>query len=495
MESLTWSSCIEAGVVGLKWTKLDSKPEGTQVICQELSQALLQDTVVDRNLLKKFNLYGRLQWDSFVKAGNAWYQPDKAGKAWFVPMGVDDNCPFVAFISVGAFVYFNYRYDVVGINAMRFTELRRDEEKTPAKMFYGEGSPLPQSVIRPLEEAGRWQEVTVPTIRDYGFTGYTWILPSEFISDHIFPKDGGFAYKHKREANSRYYPMVPLEGGSQELVLSPIEYKSELQVPEITQWLMQLKLPKGERPTLSPDKFSNHDKFAPKNPSVEMKFGEGTSAASGLEKLLGFRSHELTEHLREMTLKAVWALNQPKGLEQIEKEGFAKVDDILKAMQRNRQARDMPEPEENHDGNALRPDPLMAMHFEMQLAVYGSGRSDGEEEPLAKKSDMFNLVQVFYQEARERQVKSNASSGAETTMDKGRRGETLVDFFLSPQARKCNLSIEEVAALRLYTTSTYNLINKPLRDEVKPHPLAITTSFLYNGLKKLRGLNFSQGTK
>ena len=77
-------------------------------------------------------------------------------------------------------------------------------------------------------------------------------------------------------------------------------------------------------------------------------------------------------------------------------------------------------------------------------------------------------------------------------MDKGRRGETLVDFFLSEQAHKCNLSIEEVASLRLYTTSTYKLINNPLRDQIFPHPLAITTSYLYSGLKKLRGLNFTQ---
>jgi len=33
----------------------------------------------------------------------------------------------------------------------------------------------------------------------------------------------------------------------------------------------------------------------------------------------------------------------------------------------------------------------------------------------------------------------------------------------------------------------------PLRNKIKPHPLAITTYHLSTGLKKLRGLNFRQG--
>ena len=39
-----------------------------------------------------------------------------------------------------------------------------------------------------------------------------------------------------------------------------------------------------------------------------------------------------------------------------------------------------------------------------------------------------------------------------------------------------------------------SLINKPLRSKVQPHPLAITTLHLSTGLKKLRGLNFRQGS-
>ena len=56
-----------------------------------------------------------------------------------------------------------------------------------------------------------------------------------------------------------------------------------------------------------------------------------------------------------------------------------------------------------------------------------------------------------------------------------------------------------MASLRLYTTSTFALINRPLRasgtklaDELRSsrHPLAITTAHIGKGLKKLRALNF-----
>ena len=39
----------------------------------------------------------------------------------------------------------------------------------------------------------------------------------------------------------------------------------------------------------------------------------------------------------------------------------------------------------------------------------------------------------------------------------------------------------QVAALRLYTTSTFRVINECLRKRVKPHPLAGTTYFISQG--------------
>merc|ERR1712196_306002 len=43
-----------------------------------------------------------------------------------------------------------------------------------------------------------------------------------------------------------------------------------------------------------------------------------------------------------------------------------------------------------------------------------------------------------------------------------------------------------VAALRLYTTSSFRKLNTPLRSRMRPHPYATTVYFLAQGLKKLR---------
>ena len=49
----------------------------------------------------------------------------------------------------------------------------------------------------------------MPHIRKYGYTHYTWILPSEFIGDHIFTQSGGFAYLHEEPyTKSLYFPVT-----------------------------------------------------------------------------------------------------------------------------------------------------------------------------------------------------------------------------------------------------------------------------------------------
>ena len=80
------------------------------------------------------------------------------------------------------------------------------------------------------------------------------------------------------------------------------------------------------------------------------------------------------------------------------------------------------------------------------------------------------------------------------------RGMRLADFENQPQVRTAKLSTAHVFALRLYTTSCYDSINKPLR-EVKtdkdgeiitplrlkaPYPLPCTLHLVADGLKRLR---------
>jgi len=95
---------------------------------------------------------------------------------------------------------------------------------------------------------------------------------------------------------------------------------------------------------------------------------------------------------------------------------------------------------------------------------------------------------------------TNNSGNGEGCRDRDRSGETLEDFLTMHEAEACNLTLVEVAALRLYTTSTFKLINDPLRSSREKtvqqlheskHPLAITTYHITTGLKKLRALNLS----
>ena len=60
----------------------------------------------------------------------------------------------------------------------------------------------------------------------------------------------------------------------------------------------------------------------------------------------------------------------------------------------------------------------------------------------------------------------------------------LKDLQHHRSATHAALSLEEVAALRLYTTSAFRLINHALRAGVKAEPLPHPTELLYNALNE-----------
>ena len=117
---------------------------------------------------------------------------------------LDLRDPFVAWIMLGAFIYFDYQFDIVGINAVNFGEIR--DASKPTSLCLGDPSPVPANCTRTLDEWGRWKPVTSNALIDLGFTHFAWICPSEFIGNYIFPKSGGFAYLH---ADDR--PALPKE--------------------------------------------------------------------------------------------------------------------------------------------------------------------------------------------------------------------------------------------------------------------------------------------
>lgn len=74
--------------------------------------------------------------------------------------------------------------------------------------------------------------------------------------------------------------------------------------------------------------------------------------------------------------------------------------------------------------------------------------------------------------------------------DKGRSGKMLADFENAPEAEDADLSREEVASLRFYTSNSFDAINTALRDHRRdtPHPLPAITMNIQKGIKKLRAV-------
>jgi len=74
----------------------------------------------------------------------------------------------------------------------------------------------------------------------------------------------------------------------------------------------------------------------------------------------------------------------------------------------------------------------------------------------------------------------------------------LVNFLQSPKAIAAGLNEAELVAMRLYTTSAFQFMNRPLRDDKRYErnescPLPVTTYFADKGIKKMRALHVPAG--
>uniref|UniRef100_A0A6U4NU57 Tyrosine-protein kinase ephrin type A/B receptor-like domain-containing protein n=1 Tax=Hemiselmis andersenii TaxID=464988 RepID=A0A6U4NU57_HEMAN len=136
------------------------------------------------------------------------------------------------------------------------------------------------------------------------------------------------------------------------------------------------------------------------------------------------------------------------------------------------------------DGNTFHQSISMGVEgIEQEVALL----ADSSDDPTAR--EVADLLQyILYEGSSEKQY-------ANGVRDKGRpEGTTLAYFCDHPNSETAGLSMEEVVALRLYTTVAYKFMNWPLRDEdrkarLEPCPLPVTTHFAEIGIKKLRALN------
>ena len=76
--------------------------------------------------------------------------------------------------------------------------------------------------------------------------------------------------------------------------------------------------------------------------------------------------------------------------------------------------------------------------------------------------------------------------------DAGHDGMRASDFQQLPQSVAAGLQLWHVVALRLYTSNSYPLFNKPMREGENPHPIKVTMYFLEDALKKMRRVEAAQ---
>eukprot|EP00802_Teleaulax_amphioxeia_P004400 Tamp_04404.p1 GENE.Tamp_04404~~Tamp_04404.p1 ORF type:complete len:613 (+),score=161.16 Tamp_04404:883-2721(+) len=152
------------------------------------------------------------------------------------------------------------------------------------------------------------------------------------------------------------------------------------------------------------------------------------------------------------------------------------------------------------------PDDLIVGLFEDATAGHAALLCVDEDELNARMGDGLEAMRAEVEALRDHELsfwfeyivnqESSEQEYPQGTRDKGRAGRRLDDFLKTLQAKEADLKRAEVAALRLYTSPAFSRINGPLRNlerfrEKRPHPLAVTVSFIVRGIKKLRRVDAS----
>eukprot|EP00667_Euglena_gracilis_P002377 EG_transcript_2377 len=387
--------------------------------------------------------------------------------------------PFVRWLVTGAFVYFDFQFDVIAINALNFGTLPGDHKLT---LCLGNSETLPLSAVQPLWDWGRWTPVTEPHVRDYfHFTHFAWITASEFIGDHIYPKDGGFAYLHCDDytiqdgalniTGSRKSSFVAVvkgeaivehvrtnkDGHPYLLLKRELDHLSPVTGVDIVAQLLETKEKQRAKPVkyntpLHIDELAGQgeeaeasEKFV-SNPQQAV-FAAGASAARGLPPTLGYEDE--TSLINAVSKKL--NVHPEKREEMVDKESRAITPAVVTELL-------------NRGALWLRP----------------------TETPEDFSAEVIrNMQYVLYEAAKEGTTLGN-NGVAGVMRDRGHDKWTLSHFMEQEPAIVGQLTRAEVAALRLYTMSTFRVINGPLRANFMPHPLAATTLFISNALKKLR---------
>jgi len=428
---------------------------------------------------------------------------------------IDDVDPFVQWLQTGAFFYFDFKFDIIQINALCWTEM----ERAQSALCLGPSTQLPQTSIQDILDLGRWSPVSVDLISDFGFTHFAWINASELISDHIFSSNGGFAFMHKDDfdrdkwdkkgqavlsvdftskvdgtGRSRFFPVVPPTSDKREEsrnrlieeVDRAFDQGDEGAVKKIVDILETLKTAKIEDTRFKPhkaysplyipelDAARRHSRMRPGEEGQqsnrfieELQLQPGEDAAAGLREMLNVKDEVDAITMKKLTSE----------LQSLDAQKLASL-----------------EVKSDADGKKLGEACITPVHEELA------------------KSYQADINYVLRETAKEQEVESNDGTKSRIIRDKGRSGWTLETFYQQEESRNARLTLEEVAALRLYTSRLFAVINGPLRQR-RPepsimsegsqksakshikHPLPLTTLLIERALKKLRANHWQANKK
>lgn len=440
--------------------------------------------------------------------------------------------PFILLLDKGGFVYFDFKFEIVDIQAFCFADHRSCRKygirNNHSKVFYGKPCRLPQSVIRPLKDVHRWAPLTAKPILDARFTHFAYMLPSEFLGESVFPKSGAFAYLHENPAKSLLYPIVtPGDNDGQEVEAEePIVYDQPLYVPGLSESAHDNQNG-GEGGRYSAGlAVDDTGKFMAETQGLIL--AKASDAAAGVEACLGLKDSSISDYAKNLKADKL-AEELRKQLESGITEGEVEhttdqarkneLEELMKYVSHLLNLKTLAEEGEDTnrdtdedkaaDENRLEKCQPMAIEILKAILVYdpSPGFQDKKNNILLacrdpsrppKRAEIVqeqskhirNLHYVLCQKAT--LVKETGNDGGpEVTRDTDRNGEKLVSFWRKDQSRTCKLTVVEVASLRFYTTTSFHLVNDPLRSGGSDtHPLALTTYSITCGLKKLRALNF-----